>query len=233
MDVIKYLLGAIVKLAFILALTAFVLWLVGLVYPNFKITNIIRGDVFSRDWLPAPKNYGALLNKNNTTGGMNGKVYQSGPAYNGYANGANTNDQIDWVYYSESGTQVVSGKGTTKTTTSQTQTFKSTQAGFVDRASFLRNMSVFEGGNISYGLTIVGEARDTMFRNGIFPIAIIDSKGNLIASMDAINTGAWSTAGWARFQATVPVRLPAGAACALIFNSANQPVRMGMSVKCN
>ncbi len=232
MDVIKYLLGAIVKLAFVLVLIAFLMWLIGLVYPDFKITNIVNGKIFSQDWLPAPKNYGGLLSTQ-TNGGTNGRVYQSGPAYNGYANAAAGNDQVDWVYYTATGTQVVSSKSTTKTTTTQAQTFKSTQPGFVDRASFLRNMSVFEGGNITYGLTIVGEARETMFKNGIFPVTIVDAKGNVLALTDAINIGTWSTPGWARFQVTIPVRLPQNTNCALIFNSANQPVRMGISVRCN
>lgn len=220
MDTIRYLLGAVIKLALGLLLLALVLWLVGVLYPEFKVSKIFSGDVFKRDWLPAPKNYGGLLgNKNNS--GENGTVYIPGPAYNGYQNTTtNGGANVDWVYYTATGTQVVRARGNTETTN-------------VERSIYLRNLSIYQGATISYGLTIVGEARDTMFKNGLFPIVVLDTQGRVIAAMDAINTGAWSTPGWVRFQATVPVRLPQNTQCSLVFNSANQPVRVGMQVKCN
>lgn len=220
MDTIRYLLGAVIKLALGLLLVALVIWLVGILYPDFKVSKVFSGNAFKKDWLPAPKNYGGLLgNKNNS--GENGTVYEPGPAYNGYPNtSAEGSANVDWVYYTATGTQVVRASGNTETTN-------------VERSSYIRNLSVYQGATIAYGNTIVGEARDTMFKNGLFPIVVLDAQGRVIAAMDAINTGAWSTPGWVRFQTTVPVQLPRNTQCSLVFNSANQPVRVGMQVRCN
>ena len=220
MDTIRYLLGAVIKLALGLLLLALVLWLVGTLYPEFKVSKIFSMEVFKRDWLPAPKNYGGLLGNKNTNGEY-GTVYKPGEPFNGYQNtSTNGGSNVDWIYYTATGTQVIKTGGTTETSNAE-------------RSTYLRNLSVYQGGTISYGLTIVGEARDTMFKNGLFPIVVLDAQGRVITAMDAINTGAWSTPGWVRFQATVPVRLPQNTVCSLVFNSANQPVRIGMQVRCN
>ncbi len=220
MDAIRYLLGAVIKLAVGLLFFALVLWVIGILYPQFKVSKIFSGDVFKKDWLPSPKNYGGLLGNKNTSG-EHGDVYEHGPAYSGYQNRA-THDSanIDWVYYTATGTQVVRAKPTTETT-------------FAERSVYIRSLSVYQGSTISYGLIILGEARGTMFKNGLFPIVILDTQGRIITSMYAVNTGAWSTSGWARFQTTVPVRLPKNTICSLVFSSANQPVQVGMQVKCN
>jgi hypothetical protein len=229
METIQYLLSFLIKLALGLLLAAAVFWLVGLLYPSFKPSNIVNGNVFSRDWLPAPRNYGSLLGSRSNNG-TNGNVYTPGPAYNGYGNTSNagytTNgSNVDWVYYTASGTQVVHGGINNQVFTGNTSTYS-------EKALYVRNLSVYEGGNVSYGTTFVGEARDTMFRNGIFPISVIDRSGRTLTTFQAINTGTWATPGWARFQATIENRLPSNTDCALVFYSANQNVKVGMAVRC-
>lgn len=228
MDTIRFILGAVIKLILILLSIALLLWLVGIFYPDLKPSKIINWKVFTADWLPSPKNYRPLFNAK-TTDGTNGNVYVPGPAYNGYANGeanGQSGSNVDWVYYTATGTQVVRAGGAQAGTSP-------TPSGFADRSLYIRNMSLYEGGNIAYGLTFVGEARDTMFKNGIFTILVVDAQGKVITSMNAVNTQTWSIAGWSRFQATVPARLPSGAPCALIFLSANQSwTKVGMRVQC-
>ncbi len=225
MDIIRYLLGFIVKLVIGILFAALVLWLVGLLYPNFKAQNYLNMKVFTFDWLPAPKNYGGLLGTQSDT---NGKVYQPGPAYNGYSSGnsyANGAD-VEWTIYTGTSSQTVrSNPGN--------QVFTGNTTHYAEKSLYIRNLSVYEGGNISYGMMIFGEAKDTMFRNGSFSITIIDKAGRIVSSTQAVNTGTWATPGWARFQATIPTRLPAGTECALVFYSANQPIKVGLAVRCN
>ena len=207
MDTIRYLLSFIVKLVVALLVGAAILWLVGLLYPTFKPSNFFSLKVFTFDWLPAPKNYGGLLGTRSAT---NGKVYVAGPAYNGYTN------QTGEVY-----------------SASENQVFTGNTTHYAQKSLYIRNLSVYDGANISYGMMILGEARDTMFKNGSFTITVIDRSGNILSSTQAINTGVWATPGWARFQATIPTRLPQGAECALVFYSANEPIKVGVAVRCN
>lgn len=233
MDTIRYLLSFVIKLALALFLFAFVLWLIGYLYPQFKISNLVSGGMFQRDWLPAPKNYGSLLG-GRTTDGTNGKVFVPNAPYNGYGGNAYYQSQegVEYVVYTASGTKIIkpAGSGTVGTANNQAPAVTTP---YSERSLYIRNLSVYEGGNISYGSTFTGEARGTMFKNGLFTILVIDRNGRILASMDAINTGMWATPGWSRFQATVPQRLPSGTPCALVFLSASQPVKVGMAVKCN
>lgn len=226
MDTIRFLLGKIVALAVVLLLISFVLWLVGVMYPDFKPMNILKGELFTRDWLPAPKNYGGLLGKR-TNSDENGKVYVPGPAYDGYANAngyyQSTGD-VEWVIYTSTGTQIIGSRNPSSGTTTA----------YAQKSLYVRNLSIYNGGSISYGMTFVGEARETMFKNGIFPILVLDEKGRILATTEAINTGTWSIPGWARFQATIRNQLPKNTPCTLLFLSGNQQsVRIGMNVRCN
>lgn len=234
MDAIRYLLGFVIKLALGFFLFAFVIWLIGFLYPQFKFSNLISGVSFQRDWLPAPKNYGSLLG-GRTTDGVNGKVYVPNAPYNGNTGDAyyQSQDGVDFIIYTDSGTKVVKATGSATTVNTNNQPIPGNTGAYADRSLYLRNLSIYEGGKISYGSTFIGEARGTMFKNGVFTILVIDKSGKILASTQAINTGAWATPGWARFQATIPTRLPTGIPCALIFLSANQPVKVGMAVKCN
>jgi hypothetical protein len=225
MDTIRYLLGFIVKLVVGLVIASFVIWLVGLLYPNFKASNLFSMKAFTFDWLPAPKNYGGLLGTRSDT---NGKVYVPGPAYNGYsgnnayANGAD----VEWTIYT--GTSSYISKSNPGD-----QVFTGNTTQYSEKSLYIRNISVYEGANISYGMMLFGEARETMFRNDSFTITIIDKSGRIISSMQATSAGTWAAPGWARFKATIPTRLPQGVSCALVFYSASQPVKVGIPVRCN
>lgn len=227
METIEYLLSIVLKIVFGLLLLVGVLWLVGLLYPNFKVSNVFSGKTFSMDWLPAPKNYPSLLGTKSADG-QNGKVYVPGPAYNGYGNTySGRGSDVDWVYYTASGTQVVRGSQNVND-----QVFTGNTSAYAEKSLYIRNLSIYEGGNVSYGTTFVGEARDTMFRNGTFTVAVLDGTGRIITSTQARATGAWSAPGWGRFQATISTTLPTGD-CALVFFSATQSVKVGMLVRCN
>lgn len=224
MDTIRFLLGYIVRLVVILLLIAFVLWLVGLLYPQFKPSSLFRWNAFSGDWLPAPRDFSLLGSK--TSDGQNGKVYVPGPAYNGYGNASyEPQEGVDFIVYTASGTHVIKAKG------SGGQVLDGSY-GYDNRSAYIRNLSVFQGGGITYGQRIVGEARESMFQNGRFAIYIVDTNKRLIGTAQAITTGTWSVPGWARFQATIPFRLPGDTYCSLVFQSATQPIQISYPVQC-
>lgn len=230
MDTIRFLLGIILKIAFGLFFLVIVFWLIGLLFPAFKPTNIFTGEWFKNDWLPTPRNYAGLLAAR-TNNGENGKVYEPGPAYNGYGTTETDGVPIDWVVYTESGTKII--KGGTTGTNSNNQIFTGNTTSGANRWMYVRNLSIYEGGNVSYGLVFTGEARDTMFANGIFPITVQDQTGKTVALTEAINTGTWAAPGWVRFQATIRHQLPHNAQCGLYFYSAKESLRVGMPVRCN
>lgn len=207
METIRYLLGFVAKLALVLLIGAFALWLVNLLYPNLSLGKIFDGKIFSTDWLPAPRNLGQL-NKNNQKD-MYGTLY------------VHTNPQPNGGYIAYTGTSNSSGA-----------VFNGNTSSYAARSAYLRNLSFFDGGLISYGSTYIGEAKGTMFQNGTFPVIIVDNEGRVLASTPAINTGSWATPGWVRFQFTIPTKLPS-APCALIFLSAQeQHVGIRMNMRC-
>lgn len=196
METIRFLLSKIIKIVIALGIMIGILWFINLAFPGLNIMHYLRGDAFSSDWLPAPRNLGTL---NNVQQSQYGSEY------------VHTNP-IPYSYI------------TYASTTSGTPSHS--------RSYYLRNLSVYDGAMISEGRTIYGEARDVMFKNGAFPIIIVDARGQYIASMQAVNTGTWATPGWGRFQATVPVRLP-NAACSLVFLSAQQNIQLRVFARCN
>ncbi len=230
MDTIRYLLSVVLKFALVLFLLVIMLWFVGVFYPQFKISNLFGPNTFSADWLPAPKNYSGLLGTVKKDG-QYGTVYVPNAPYNGYTNttnGYSNGTDIQWTTYTATGTQTVHGNAQV---TDQIYTGNTTA--YSEKSLYIRNLSVYDGSNITYGTRFVGEARDTMFKNGTFTIAVIDRSGTIVGTTQAINTGTWAAPGWARFQATLQSRLPPGADCALVFFSAQQNIKVGIAVKCN
>lgn len=117
-------------------------------------------------------------------------------------------------------------------TGTQSGVFMGNTSPYTSQTTHIRNLSLYNGAPIYEGYTFTGEARETMFRNGMFPIVIVNREGQFIASLQAMNTGTWATPGWARFQATVPVKLPS-MPCVLVFLSAeDRNVQVRQAVQC-
>ena len=221
METLEFLLKHVLRIILVLAVAWIMLWFLNLVYPGFKISELFSTKLFSSDWLPAPKNYGSVFKPQ--TGGVYGQVFQVPANY--------PPSNVDFIVYTATGTQIIKAAGSQD---AQNQVFNGTTANYADKARYLRNLSLYDGWNISYGSDYIGEANEIMFRNGSFPIFILDSQNRLIATTQAMNTGTWAAPGWARFKFTIPVRLPSQALCTLVFMSAqNSQIQVRMNVRCN
>lgn len=79
-----------------------------------------------------------------------------------------------------------------------------------------------------------------MFRDGKFPIIIIDGAGRLVGVSAAVAQTAWAVPGWVRFETRINYTLPNKAPCTMIFEEAltqtervRQPLRVPLPIRCN
>lgn len=215
------------------------------------------------DILPAPKNYQGLLAGKKTLNDYN-NVYVAGEPFNGYgASGQTyTYSTANYVTYTSTGVSTTnsSGKvvgvtqGVPVTTTgvqqttnpSQLQTAQQVQtqtqtAMQIERSKYIRNLSIYEGGHVYTGLSFVGEARSEYFKEGRFPIVVVDQRGAVIGVSAAVATTKWSVPGWVRWETKIPYALPNNVPCTMVFEEAltqeeratKKPVRMPFNVRCN
>jgi hypothetical protein len=111
----------------------------------------------------------------------------------------------------------------------------------VARSSLVRNLSIYDGGHVYTGLSFAGEARSSLFRNGKFPIVVIDRSGRVVGISSALATTDWTVAGWTRFDTKINYTLPVNTPCTMIFEEAltegerisRQPNRVAIPVMCN
>jgi hypothetical protein len=220
MNTLHYLLRKILQMIVVLVLAVLVLWFVSFAYPNFKLSTLVGGDLFSSDWLPAPRNYSKAPSAD--TDGMNGTLYVHGEPYRHQNPNPETYQNAQYnVYvtasevYGQGGTQVFDGSSAS-----------------VERALYVRNLSIYPSAQLSTGTTFFGEAKEEMFRNGRMTILITSSSGNLLATEEAVMMPQWSIPGWSRFQVTIRTYLQKDIPCKLIFVSANRSVNVHMNVIC-
>lgn len=72
-----------------------------------------------------------------------------------------------------------------------------------DKSDLIKVTSVVAGDAITSPLTITGEARGSWFFEATFPIKLLDSKGNIIATTVAQAQGDWMTEEFVPFKATL------------------------------
>jgi hypothetical protein len=241
MDKIQIIFHFILKTVIALTIMAVLILFIKIFFPTFGIRTILSPFSSSTstkdDWLPAPGSFKGLLGEANTSG-INGKLYVPGPAYNGYANQNNSNNssQVDYIIYTPQGTQILHN-GTLKVDTNTRFPISNTNV-YAEKALYIRNLSIYEGGHIYTGLTFMGEAKSTMFQNGRFPIIIADNTGRVVYTTMAEAMSNWAIPGWTRFQVKIGGTLPNKIACTMVFQSAEsytttQPTRVAIPILCN
>jgi hypothetical protein len=255
MESVKYLLNFLFKLSIVAFFAALVWWGVVTYNPNFQLRSLIgitstasstesstSGKV-KEGWLPSPRVFGGLLNKPATPGSENVATY--GRVFNGY--GTNSGDEFNYVTYKAAGVEMAQGKGRTPTNNgaqlgmlATTTVLPPNTYQYSQKNLYVRNLSMYEGGHVYTGLTFVGEARETMFINGKFPIIVADqTTGKAVSVSFAEATTNWTVPGWVRFQVKISTVSPSKVPCLMVFEQArmqgsvSQPARVVVPVVCN
>lgn len=262
MDSIRHLITFFLKVAFAFFLFAFVWWVVSIFFPFLSIHSFISSTTGSstpqEDWLPSPRKYSSLFNKKKVAQNEYTNVYVAPAPYNGYTlnNKEYTYTSYNYVTYTSTGTSITEGvknsQGENRVSATGPITVNderissavptsSPVALLNERVLSVRNLSIYEGGHVYTGLSFIGEAKATMFRDGKFPIVVVNQKGQVIGVSAAIATTNWAVPGWVRFETKIVYPLPSNAPCTMIFEealtqaerSARQPLRVPIQVRCN
>jgi hypothetical protein len=246
MENIKYLLRFLFKLAVIAFFAALVWWGVVTFNPGFRLYSLVSittaTSTGNNGWLPSPRAFRGLLNKPKTPNPNENEGVIYGKVFNGYGN--QSGEQFDYVTYKEAGVQMAQGKGVPTSNASgqggSTSTSTQSQNGYAQKSSFIRNLSIYEGGYVYTGLSFVGEARNTMFINGKFPIIVADrATGRALSISYGEATTDWAVPGWVRFQVKINGAFPNNVPCTMVFEQAQysgsqvSPTRVAIPVVCN
>ena len=246
MDTIKELIKFFIKAAFAFFLGALVWWLVSLMYPEISMKNLASkvaiSSSSSEGWLPSPRKY-SLAVKNATgptvvTGAENSKQ----PLKAIYNSNTNRYEYTTYKYSDYTNTPQTNEIKVTETVTSPPAIpARAPQSSIEERVLTIRNLSVYEGGHVYTGLQFVGEARSTMFKEGKFPIIVVDQNGRMVGVSAAVATTDWTVPGWTRFETRISYVLPKNMPCTMVFEEAltsnekinRQPLRIPIRVMCN
>jgi hypothetical protein len=253
MDNIKYLLTFLFKFAIIFFVAALLWWAVKVFFPEASIRALLsslQGTSVTQKsnggWLPSPRSFKGLLGSPKVpTSGDN--VYTPGPAFDGYKNAYNGNlggAQVDFITYTSTGTQIIHGVGTPNVNQQpdvvvEPAQVSQTSTAYQDKNIFIRNLSIYKGGHVYTGLSFVGEARETMFKDGKFPIIMADQTGRVLSVSYGEATTNWAVPGWVRFQVKINGVFPSNVPCTMVFEQAMMqgshitPTRVGVPVMCN
>lgn len=248
MDLLRYLLSFLVRVTVAILFFLIVWWLFATLYPNLKLKTLLSQNVDtteSKDILPSPRTFRGLLGKPIIpTSETN--VYVPGTAFNGYGNAYNGNiggAQVDYVTYTTEGTKVIKGPRTGSMNGESTDTALNggVLTGYAQKSLYIRNLSIYEGGHIYTGITFVGDAKSTMFSNGIFPIIIADKDGRPLVVAKARATTGFTPPGWSKFEVRIDAVLPNRIPCTMVFQQGVsssytqglQPIRVAIPVLCN
>lgn len=205
--------------------------------PDQGTTTQASSSKLKVDILPSPRKYSGFFtmgssSRNGTLKSPEFNVFTySGPIAFSSSTSLNSNN----IFYDNSNV------GSYNTyVTQQSPSNNSAQNNNNPRVSYIRNLSVYEGGHIYTGISFVGEAKSLMFRDGKFPIVIVDSKGKLVGVSAAIAQTNWAVPGWVRFETKITYTLPNNTPCTMIFEEAltqtektRTPLRVAFPIRCN
>jgi hypothetical protein len=266
MEKIKHLFVFFLKIAFAIFFIVFLVRVMGAILHVQTKSGAVSSNASSTppsDILPSPRKYSGFFTSTTATTGSKVKgntfvapepfVY-TGPiaSVNGNANSNNTSvikspdgytyNTYDYSAYpttvDANGNYVVKSSQT-NTQTQSTGAIQSDTA--ADRRLMIRNLSIYQGAHLYTGLAFVGEARSTMFREGKFPIAVIDATGKFVGVSTAVAQTNWTVPGWVRFETKITYPLPSAMACTMVFQEAltaseqklRAPNHIALGVNCN
>ncbi len=207
MDFIKELLKIIFKLAFSLVVLAIVWFLLVSFFPKLEAKSFFK-NVFNGEWLPEPGSFGGLLQLPKQTENTNVHVHSE--PFKGYG------ETISSVYYSSSTEYLAYNNG--RRYVNPVSTPPNNQS--IKNSPHIRNISIYENGSIYNGISFTGEANVNMFKNGQFPILVVEnSTQKVIGAYPAYQVSQKDSTGFARFQVKINSNLPNKTSCLLVFQS--------------
>lgn len=254
METVQYLLRTLFKLAIVTFFAAIVWWAVITFNPGFTIRSLFfvggattttgTSTQASGGWLPSPRIFrggqaGPIVNKYNKD--------SYGPIFSGYDN--QKGQEFELITYTDEGakktkyivTSSNSGNSSNSRVEDKVEQAPPVLTQYDQKSSYIRNLSIYEGGRTYTGLTFVGEARASMFLNGKFPIVIAEqATGRVLSVSFAEAVSDWTVPGWVRFRVKINTIAPSvSKGCLMVFeqarvqNSQAQPTRVLVHIQCN
>lgn len=258
MDIIKHFIGFFIKLALAFFFASLVWWLVSLLYPTLNVKTMLAksrtSSTTDQGWLPSPRRFPSLLGKKVATPDENTNLFVAPAPFNGYNTMNGTDDgqykyaSYIYVTYDSNGRVILTPESanTPRVATSSSSgtvvvTASTSSATTGNRGLTIRNLSIYDGGHIYTGLSFIGEAKSTMFKDGKFPIVMVDQHGRMIGVSAAVATTNWAVPGWTRFETKIEYVLPSNTPCTIVFEealtqserAARPPLRIPVPVRCN
>jgi hypothetical protein len=241
MDSVRDLLSIFLKIAFALFVIVLVLMFTSLVPRGVKSDTASASSTSIVDLLPSPRKYSGFFSSSTTKNNIaQAPLFSAADtfSYNGPIAFASTSIQTATFGTANNNNQYITYTGGGSAQVSNVTALQQTST--ATRNLNVRNLSIYEGGSVYTGLSFIGEAKSSMFRDGKFPIIIIDGAGRLVGVSAAVAQTAWAVPGWVRFETRINYTLPNKAPCTMIFEEAltqtervRQPLRVPLQVRCN
>lgn len=234
MDSVRDLLIVFFKIAVGLFVIILVAWLSSAI-PRGTVDNATRASSTPKsDFLPSPRKYSGFFSSSSTSARVVQAPILVTPEPFSYGNSPSFVEPPNMYGGSQKSATSYNTYITQQATTTALQETGTT------RNQLVRNLSIYEGGIVYTGLSFVGEARSSMFREGKFPIIVVDSAGKIVGVSAAVAQTSWTVPGWVRFETRIGYALPNKIPCKMIFEEAltqaertRAPARVAIPVRCN
>lgn len=242
MESVRHLIALFLKISFGFFVLVLVIWLSTSISRNSgkksSVASSTSSSVVKKDILPSPRQYSGFFTPGGKTVQANTLVtpepfvYQGNQPFSGNTTGGGSIGNYSTYTYSNAPKAT-----TTKNTTSPSP---NTSAADTARSQYIRNLSIYQGGHIYTGLSFTGEARTEFFRDGKFPIVVVDATGRVVGISAGVAATTWSVPGWVRFTTKIQYTLPNKVPCTMVFEEnltqaerTRAPVRIPLPITCN
>lgn len=236
MDTIQYLLSKLVTVIVVLAIFAFLYWMGTLLVPFLpktlslsKTTDASSTEKAKDDlefWLPTPRN--------TSFSGVDKSEYPYGRPVTSedFLQYDSTGNIPEWPKGSKS---PVIQNGLSQTGGSADyQTFDPVRAGF-SQIAYVRSLSLYKKARVYGGLSFDGEAKESMFANGMFVLFVVNPQGQVVGKGEARISDEGARTEWRKFIGRITTQVGyRGDGCTLLFQQAKpNGIRVYFPVTCN
>jgi hypothetical protein len=242
MDKLSDLFTFFLKIAAGIFALVFVVWMANIISGSVKgAPQPTATSTPKVDLLPSPRKYsGFLRNASSTRGVAQAPIFSAASITtfnaNNIAFSSTSNNGVN-IAFASNPSYVTYTAPTGQTVMQQPAHPTAEQS---SRSQYIRNLSIYESGSVYTGLGFVGEARSQFFREGRFPILIVNAQGKVVGMSFGVAESVWSVPGWVRFSTKINYALPVKEPCTMIFEEMlsqsernRAPFRVAMPIRCN